>query len=1486
MRKLFRRILILASFICLLFALQTVSYASETHWEWECTEEDFLSLKTKSWVNLTEVALALNMPSNVSQLITSDLSYNDIECNYLVGDSDIEDLYTVPELGYQVNGSAGIDYIFESTIPDGNWWRSSSIKNGRTRFVVATSGAILYDTFTTDFGRDIIHIVVFNNEIACSISAYKNADGSLEYIGINGNNFVNGYGTSSVKLNYNSIRLSNAEGGAKLSVSYCKSLYNLQNDTFKYYNDSDDAKIYELYIIKRKPLQISPEVVVTVKTNEDGTTSGYYQVIDSVTKTALDVLIPVDIRYTYNESIFTVFATNKDTKGHKIVSKTTTFNIGIFYDKLYILSVTIPVDTAPPSIVMVNASEYDSNPVQLAIAFTDDSPLPSDCVKITGPGISGYKTMSEPGLLPVSYNGEYSAVITDAAGKTANASIEVNNIDSVAPTVKYSIYPSTPTNGEVEVIISSHDNSRLHPTDPLYVNGVSVKTPTHSKVMSSNGTISVYSKDASGNVSQTYTINITNIDKVSPTLVASATSHSTYGVITATASDAQSGIKEITVDGVKLTGQTYTVYFDGTYTVEAIDNAGNKTSKSVTISGIDSVPPSVTIVKSTTGWTNMPVTVNVYSSDNNKLATSYPLYVNGQGYASGEFEKTFTANQQNAISAYAKDAAGNVSPTKTVSIDNIDTIAPAWAGSVTYSQDKSTATITALVTDAGGSGLKKLNANGADRPLTGYTWTVNSNGLYAVMATDNAGNVLNYYVPVTSIDTTPPSISVQWNPSANTITKQTTLKFTVSDDNPHATPLSISIDGVSQGTNLANGYTITVDRNCSITVTAKDAAGNTKTDTISVNNIDTIPPVVSSVTTNYNSWTNQPVIATVTASDDKALHSAPYQYTFEPISGGSTSTGWTSSKTFTVTDNGTLKVQVRDSVGNLSTVYSKVIDFIDKLPPTATVTYTPDLSTLVTPEEGTSVRIEVVDQAIPGLLSNSGVGGSYIQWQDQTNWTSSNTRTFNENRTYYYRVRDNAGNMSAFIAVPITNIRTDAPHIISFTSTGGTGDWFKAPALLTVIAEATEGSAALDSRPYSWDNGLTWTSDNTKQVTESGTYSVIVRNTLGQTSTSSITLTSLDGGKPSVDTSLIKRPPADDQDAPEDEWVWWIKVDATDDGGSGISSITNVSTGETSTTSPAYFEINDADRIDFEVVDNVGNTATDYIVVEDWVLGSNDNSDPALEPGQPIIPEEKPGSVQVDLTGDIGLDDAKISDLVFGTNGVYNKKTNQYADYLNPASAIIKYSTEFKTDPERTLSGSMTFAGNSYTVSFGSIDPTTGMVVATGSIPVSSISRDINNGRLEVSIEEKAEDEVVRVGSVQTTTSAQITPPSLNHTYNRALDKMLLTATSTIVGIREITYQLDGGPETEYTEPFSIGSATTIVLKVVDNVGSEFSYSLSASDLSINNGTDGLPTVEIPAGSDIEVYHSSNRTADIFIIGGSRTNTTQMPSSSIFSNAA
>ena len=220
-------------------------------------------------------------------------------------------------------------------------------------------------------------------------------------------------------------------------------------------------------------------------------------------------------------------------------------------------------------------------------------------------------------------NGSYTFSARDNRGKITSKTIDLA-IDMNNPTVEITPSKTALTKENVQLTINATDD--LSGIKSIKLPNGEYRTNTQEGLPLSityniigNGTYTFEITDFAGN-KITKSIKITNIDKDNPTLELSLNPNNwTNGSVTinAKATDNNSGIKEIILPNGNIINNTvasYTVSFNGIYYFKAIDNIGNETISSITVSNIDKNNPIVTI-QNNINWTNQDVQVTIIGSD-------------------------------------------------------------------------------------------------------------------------------------------------------------------------------------------------------------------------------------------------------------------------------------------------------------------------------------------------------------------------------------------------------------------------------------------------------------------------------------------------------------------------------------------------------------------------------------------------------------------------------------------------------------------------------------------------------------------------------------------------------------------------------------------------------------------------------------------------------------------------------------------------------
>ena len=265
-------------------------------------------------------------------------------------------------------------------------------------------------------------------------------------------------------------------------------------------------------------------------------------------------------------------------------------------------------------------------------------------------------------------NAKEDVTVYDMAGNKTVVTVEVTNIDKIAPEVTVAYSTKGLTNGNVEVTLTADENVQS-------VEGFTkVDDRTYKKTYTSNAKEDVTVYDMAGNKT-VVTVEVTNIDKTAPEVEATySTKELTNGSVevTLTANEDVRSVSGFTKVDNRTYKKTYTSNAKEDVTV--YDIAGNKTVVTVEVTNIDKTAPEVKATYSTKELTNRNVEVTLTANGDVQSVEGFTKVDNRT------YKKTYTSNAKEDVTVY--DIAGNKTVV-TVEVTNIDKTAPEVK--VTYS---------------------------------------------------------------------------------------------------------------------------------------------------------------------------------------------------------------------------------------------------------------------------------------------------------------------------------------------------------------------------------------------------------------------------------------------------------------------------------------------------------------------------------------------------------------------------------------------------------------------------------------------------------------------------------------------------------------------------------------------------------------------------------------------------------------------------------
>ena len=456
--------------------------------------------------------------------------------------------------------------------------------------------------------------------------------------------------------------------------------------------------------------------------------------------------------------------------------------------------------------------------------------------------------------------GDYTIAATDVAGNTATQKVTVTEKQQ-APTV------TVPSN-----TVSSADGQTATTTITVDPHGSSVSAvePKESGAQVTRTAENQYQFTATANGS--YTVEVTTADNLSASVALQVTgieektneppviqlgeqqlnAAMTEVTIPVTVSDPDGSAADVklTASGGTLTGEggsyTFTATANGSYTFTAVDKDGNQATANAYVEKIiGNIAPAIRAGQPQVSAGT--ATAAITADPNGGAAITSVTGSEGCTVApQGDGSYLLTTSANGTYTVTATNALGKTAQT-TVTVSGIDSTPPVIGEpTVSYSEDRKTATVSLSVTDEGG--VASVTFAGIEMSASGgsYQASVSQNGSYTVVAVDQAGNQQSATVQVSGIDLTPPSIQVM--SANNTWQKSQTVTFSVTDENSGVSTVQVTKDGAPVAYTESSGYQFVAAANGTYVIAATDKAGNQSTQSVTITMVDATAPAAPSLT--------------------------------------------------------------------------------------------------------------------------------------------------------------------------------------------------------------------------------------------------------------------------------------------------------------------------------------------------------------------------------------------------------------------------------------------------------------------------------------------------------------------------------------------------------------------------------------------------------------------------------------------------------------
>lgn len=820
-------------------------------------------------------------------------------------------------------------------------------------------------------------------------------------------------------------------------------------------------------------------------------------------------------------------------------------------------------------------------------------------------------TVKENGIIYVSAKDQEGLI--DDISKT----LKIDNIDKLLPEITYTKNPAQGyTNKDVVLTITLKDqeandkygcskviawqiskDGNLDENSNNWTNLDEAKEQTTVEYsIKENGTYYIYAKDQAGNVAKEQIV-IDQIDKNPPKV--EVTGNPTTWVkgeveLDITAKDDETGIKEIKINGQKVTATIdedktakvkYPVTENGTINIEVTDEAGNVTTKTITVDKIDNKGPEVTITGNPENWTNKDATLHVKAKDDasgiQKVTITQVVDgkeeskdVNFTTNEDGSIDLDYTVDKNQTIKISVTDKAGNTT-TKTIVVDKIDKEKPTLKAPTAVATTN-TVTVTFNQTDAL-SGIDEETIRYAIRKQGEDEWEIVQNSekvntftkrtkdtLYEVktIAKDKAGNEMeSEIVIVRTLNLTEPLI--KQNPE--TITNENVKVTILAPDAQEGTTIKYGTDGVNFESIPTNPYTFEVTKNQTIYALVENNEGEkSNVATHQVDNIDKLLPIVTNISASTKA-TNSTVTITAKAKDqaqtEEYANSGIVAYMFSKQTDiTNKSEGWNEitqtteeiTKTQEVSENGIWYFYVKDAAGNVNKASEEnkiEIGNIDKTLPIISVE--PQNKEVC---KITNVTIHVTDEGGSNLSDSNqyeyqlGESNQNIPTGNWLKYTNNVVFNIGDNITgtrylWVKEVKDNAQNISNKEGTKVSTYHVFGPYVfdnsapeVTFTPNGN-DTYSKTQKTKVTVTDVGTSNINENELKYKWvvqneaepaENEIDTTFinganiENAKKVTGKYYLYVLAKDNLGNTKKAKSELFYLDNTNPNSEAPVKK----------------------------------------------------------------------------------------------------------------------------------------------------------------------------------------------------------------------------------------------------------------------------------------------------------------------------------------------------------------------------
>jgi hypothetical protein len=505
----------------------------------------------------------------------------------------------------------------------------------------------------------------------------------------------------------------------------------------------------------------------------------------------------------------------------------------------------------------------------------------------------------------------------------------------------------------------------------------------------------------------------------------------------------------------------------------------------------------------------------------------------------------------NVITVTARDAAGNTA-TDVLTVTFADsqaptvTIAPqpATAASLSTTSSSSVIVTGTAVDNVGVTEVRWSNSQGGSGVATGTTnWSTGSITLrlganvITVTARDAAGNTGTGVLTLTLSDGQAPIINIA-QPTVDmyySTTSPTVSLGGAASDDVGVTEVRWSNSqggsGLATGTASWSAGTIALKMGTNlITVIARDAAGNTATDSLTVTVTDNVAPTVAITRPSSLSTPASTAVLTGTAADAFGVAQVAWSNSRGGSGVATGTTSWTVAGIPLQPGSNIITITARDSAGLVGS---------DTVTVTRTDGEAPTVS-LVTPTTGGTYATTLRTIALSGTSADA-VGVSQVTWANSrggggaaagtTNWTVQGVGLQLGTNVITITASDAAGNTGQ--AVLSVNVTDGDPPAVTIMSPVSAATFSTASPTVALVGTATDPGGVVS---VTWSNsqggggialGTTpWSVPSVALVPGINVITILARDTAGNTGRAQLSITATDTRPPVVAITTNRIPPS------------------------------------------------------------------------------------------------------------------------------------------------------------------------------------------------------------------------------------------------------------------------------------------------------------------------------------------------------------------------